>query len=495
MITIGAGIVAVLLLLFAVVRIVQGLGRKEEPAGTETVASESTAQTAQEADAAPEQEADAATTEQSTTAAGADQTTTADSTGQTADTQQTAGAQQDPATAAINAGIAAGEQAAQTTAGGAAAADPAAADAGTSVTDRSAPVLPAAEEGAAPQTQTPQTPAGAESAGQQTQETEWTPPAMTEGSEEQIDVMTEGQEQPAAEVSEGAKAGTTVLEGEAASFHRGYVFDASGEVAAPDEELLQSEYAILVDIDSGKVLAGRAFNETIYPASMTKILTLLVAAEHFTPEQAAHLDTETFTVTHEITDFAYSEESTVVGWSADDTPTLRDMLYGTILPSGADAAMSLAEYTAGSQETFVEWMNEKAEALGISDTAHFTNCVGLFDEDHYCTAEDMAVIMKAAVENDLCREVLGARTYTTTPTDTYPDGIELSNWFLRRIEDKDTHGDVRGAKTGYVSAAGHCAASYMVSDEGGHFVCVTASAFNPWTCIYDHVDLYSTYTD
>ena len=74
----------------------------------------------------------------------------------------------------------------------------------------------------------------------------------------------------------------------------------------------------------------------------------------------------------------------------DETVPVRELFYGTILSSGADAALGLATYVAGSQEAFVALMNEKLEELGIADTAHFTNCVGLYDEAHKCTVSDMA---------------------------------------------------------------------------------------------------------
>ena len=110
-------------------------------------------------------------------------------------------------------------------------------------------------------------------------------------------------------------------------------------------------------------------------------------------------------------------------------------------------------------DAFVDMMNEKLAELGLSDTAHFTNCVGLYDENHYCSIYDMAMILKAAVENDLAREVLTAHTYTTSATEQHPEGITISNWFLRRIEDKDTKGTVVCAKTGFVAQSGNCAAS------------------------------------
>ena len=137
---------------------------------------------------------------------------------------------------------------------------------------------------------------------------------------------------------------------------------------------------------------------------------------------------------------------------------------------------------------------DKLEELGIADTAHFTNCVGLYDEAHKCTVSDMAVILEAAMDNDLCREVLGARTYETLPTADHPEGQILSNWFLRRIEDKDTGGiEVTGAKTGYVVESGNCAASCGETADGRRYICVTADAYSSWRAIYDHVALYKTY--
>ena len=134
-------------------------------------------------------------------------------------------------------------------------------------------------------------------------------------------------------------------------------------------------------------------------------------------------------------------------------------------------------------------MNQKLRDLGLSDSAHFTNCVGLYNENHYCSIYDMAVILKAAMENELCREVMSAHTYTTSSTEQHPEGIQISNWFLRRIEDKETNGEVVCAKTGYVVQSGNCAASYEVTNSGKHYICVTANAHSGWRCIYDHVEM------
>ncbi|WP_024864762.1 D-alanyl-D-alanine carboxypeptidase family protein [Butyrivibrio sp. FCS014] len=275
---------------------------------------------------------------------------------------------------------------------------------------------------------------------------------------------------------------------ESASFFDGYIVEQDSNTAYISSDNVKSNYGLLINLDTGKVVASKDGNVRINPASMTKILTLLVAVEHLDD-----ID-NTFTMTREIGDYVFSNDCSQVGFEVGETVTIRDLLYGTILPSGADAALCLAEYVAGSQEAFVELMNEKLEELGLSDTAHFTNCVGVYDKDHYCTLMDMAMILKAAEENKLCHEVLNARTYLTTSTAQHPEGIQISNWFLRRIEDKDTHGEVVGAKTGFVNQSGCCGASYQVSNDGSHYICVTADAWSSWRCIYDHVDIYETYT-
>lgn len=253
---------------------------------------------------------------------------------------------------------------------------------------------------------------------------------------------------------------------------------------------ISSNHAVLVDIENGAVLAGKDETSRIVPASMTKVLTLLTAVEHL---EAADLK-DKFKITVEITDYSYVNECSCAGFGINEKVTVEDLLYGTILPSGADAALGLAIYVAGSQEDFVVMMNQKMEELGISDTAHFTNCVGIYDEDHYCTLLDMAVIMEAALENDLCWEVLSARTYTTSKTKQHKEGLLLSNWFLRRIEDKDTGGEVVCGKTGYVSESGNCAVSYGIDEKDRKYICVTADAPGSWKCIYDHVKIYKRFS-
>ena len=265
-----------------------------------------------------------------------------------------------------------------------------------------------------------------------------------------------------------------------------FVTQTTVDTKAVSSEVV-SENAIIIEENTGNILAQRDAYARISPASMTKVLTVLVAAEH-----VENLD-DTYTITLAETDYSYSNDCSNAGFDVDEQVTIRDLFYGTILPSGADAAVGLATYVAGSHEAFVDMMNEKLKELGLSDTAHMTNCVGLYDENHYCTVYDMAVILKEAMDNPLCREVMSAHTYNTSSTSQHPDGILLSNWFLRRIEDKECGGEVLCAKTGYVVQSGNCAASYCLDKNGNGYLFVTAHSTSGWRCIYDHVALYQQF--
>lgn len=268
-----------------------------------------------------------------------------------------------------------------------------------------------------------------------------------------------------------------------------YRFAETEDTVAIDSADVISTHAILVDESTDRIIAVKGARERIMPASMTKVLTVLVAAEQIPEEK---LD-DTFTMTLEITDYAYVNDCSSVGFLDGEKVPIRDLFYGTAMHSGGDAALGLAYYVAGSQEAFVEMMNQKLDELGIADSTHFTNCIGLYDEAHYSTVYDMAVIMKAALQNDLCREVMSKHIYTTKPTAQHPEGIEISNWFLRKIEDKDTGGEVLCAKTGYVVQSKNCAVSYEMSAGKTPYICVTAGSTSSWRCIYDHVEIYNRY--
>ena len=141
-----------------------------------------------------------------------------------------------------------------------------------------------------------------------------------------------------------------------------FVPEATAATALLGDEI-PSSHAVLIDAESGEILAAKDADAVISPASMTKILTLLVAVEQLEGEGA--LD-DTVTITREITDYCYVNDCSVVGLEVDEVVPVRELLYGTILSSGADAALALACYTAGSHEAFVAQMNEKLAALGLA---------------------------------------------------------------------------------------------------------------------------------
>lgn len=273
---------------------------------------------------------------------------------------------------------------------------------------------------------------------------------------------------------------------QAAKEQKVYTAQATDATTSVDDEV-QSTNGIFIDLATGNILFDRDAHTRINPASMTKVLTVLVAAEHVADWS------DTFEVTPEITNYSYVHDCSAVGFSNNEVVTVEDLFYGTVLCSGGDAALGLATYVAGSQEAFVDMMNEKMKELGLSDTAHFTNCVGLYDENHYCTVYDIAMILEAAIDNPQCREVLSTKKYTTSSTPEHPEGIQISNWFLRRIEDKDTGGEVICGKTGFVAQSGSCAVSYGKDAAGNEYICATVNAHSGWRCIYDHVELYKRF--
>ena len=177
--------------------------------------------------------------------------------------------------------------------------------------------------------------------------------------------------------------------------------------------------AIIVNLKTHKVVAARNAEERFYPASTTKIMTLLVAQENIKSYD------DTFTMTTDITDPLYVAEATVAGFLSGEVIKMTDLLYGTILPSGADAAVGLATKISGGEPQFVELMNKKVKELGLKNT-HFTNATGLFDKDHYSSAYDTAVILETAIQNPICRKILSTYQYRSNPTNKHPDGIPMS---------------------------------------------------------------------
>lgn len=280
-----------------------------------------------------------------------------------------------------------------------------------------------------------------------------------------------------------SSAGTQVVQGtDAMSTTQGFLRTAM--TLKPE---VNANFAILVDADAGLVVAEKNGSAKMYPASMTKVMTLLVACEHITDLN------EKLEITQDIVDYVKKEGASNCGFKAGEQVTMQDLLYGLILPSGADAALALVRRIAGSEEQFVALMNQKAQQLGISATTHFTNCTGLYNDNHYSTAEDMAIIMRAASQNSVAATILTTRSYTTQANNKRSTGLSFSNLFLKRIDTQTTGGQVNFAKTGYVAKAGNCAVSYFTAASGRHYICVTGKTSGAWNVVSAHAALYSQY--
>ncbi|MDC7279670.1 D-alanyl-D-alanine carboxypeptidase [Butyrivibrio fibrisolvens] len=313
--------------------------------------------------------------------------------------------------------------------------------------------------------------------------------------EEQVVAEAEAQEEKATGLKVSAKAAEEPKEEETKEIEEEEAPKAGNYSAKESEETVQiggdvvSESAVLINNKTKTIVATRNATEKIVPASMTKVMTVLVAANHIPADKL----NDKVVMSHEAIDYSYAGGGSTSGFVEDEEVTVKDLFYGTILPSGGDAAAQLAIYVAGDIDSFVKMMNEECASLGINGTTHFTNPVGFHSKEHYSTPYDIAVIMMAALDNELCKEVITTKVYNSTATNVNPEGITISNWFLRRIEDKEFGGEIEGAKTGYVDESGSCAVSSMISESGTEYICCTAHSSSSWRCIYDHVDIYKSY--
>lgn len=258
---------------------------------------------------------------------------------------------------------------------------------------------------------------------------------------------------------------------------------------------MSANTAILVDADTNEIVAGYNYEKKIYPASLTKILTLLVAAENIQDMDA------TYKFTSDDIDPLIEDNASRAGFEAGETVTMEDLLYSAILVSGADGTTGLANAVAGSEEKFVELMNAKIQELGLTGT-NFVNASGLHNKNHYSTAIDIAVLTKAAMDNETCRKVLTTTSYTTSKTKQHKDGIELTSIIAQRIEgyyidcDGDGEADdgisIEGGKTGFTDEAKYTL-STVLDDNGHTYICVTTKSKDELKSVEDQIAIYEKY--
>ncbi|MCC8049688.1 MAG: D-alanyl-D-alanine carboxypeptidase [Clostridiales bacterium] len=260
--------------------------------------------------------------------------------------------------------------------------------------------------------------------------------------------------------------------------------------AAPDISVnldsLYSPHAVLIDKNTGMVMGAKSSDEVIFPASMTKILTVWVAIENIKNLDASvTMDTDFY-------DALYAEGASQAGFEPGETTVIRELLYGALLPSGAECCMQLAIEAAGSEEGLVELMNQKVEELGLTQS-HFMNCTGLHNDDQYTTVYEMALILQAALENSTFRTVFTTHYHVMSATDVHPDGFTVWSTFFKNVADEIvTGGEIIGAKTGYTEEAGLCLATLAeVGDR--EYILVTAGWSSEDVSSYHIKDAFTGY--
>lgn len=261
---------------------------------------------------------------------------------------------------------------------------------------------------------------------------------------------------------------------------------SSEAVRTFSETDIGSKNAVLIDVSENKIIANLDGDKKIFPASLTKIMTLIVAVEKITD-----LD-DTFVMTEEIVNEAVEEGASRAGFLPGEKVSLMDLLYGTILPSGADATMGIAEKLCGTEADFVKLMNDKVAELGLVNT-HFMNSSGLHDENHYSTAVDMAMILQYALEDELCKKILSTYEYTSAPTEQHPEGILMTSSMFSKMYGNEAPGvAILGGKVGFTDEAGNCLASFAEKNDKT-YIAVTTKGAGKYMPIFDAIKIYTNF--
>ena len=263
---------------------------------------------------------------------------------------------------------------------------------------------------------------------------------------------------------------------------------------------LYSDHVLLIRLEDFEILGEFQGSDSIYPASLTKIMTTILAIEALD-----NFDEEIYIQPAWIQKLC-DKNASMAGFVAGEAVCVRDLLYATLLPSGADAAVALACRVSGSEEAFTGLMNEKARSLGMGQT-HFANATGLHDDTHVTTLKDMALLVDYALDNAIFRRVFTTHEYQTAPTPEHANGIYFESTLFGKMDEVSTadnssvdtqgcmagHGWILGGKTGYTPQAGLCLASLAQIDDK-EYLLLTAGACGDTTTrpyhILDAVEIY-----
>ena len=236
--------------------------------------------------------------------------------------------------------------------------------------------------------------------------------------------------------------------------------------SVPEDRLLSSrtsfsvaaKAALLIDLNTGRAVYEQDADERVYPASLTKIMTCLLALEN------GNLS-DVVTVSASALD-DLDADSSVAGLQVGEQMTLENLLYCMMVVSGNDACNVIAEHIAGSITDFVRMMNQRAYELGCLNT-HFSNPHGLHDENHYTTARDLSIITQAALKSENFRQIVDTYEYQL-PDDNVRQNIpklKTTNMLIyRSMSNSLYYSRAHGIKTGYTSQAGRCVISEATGD-------------------------------
>ena len=254
-------------------------------------------------------------------------------------------------------------------------------------------------------------------------------------------------------------------------------------VPSVDISDINSRSGILVRLSDGKVVAEKDADAKIYPASMTKIMTAVVGLENLTDQN------DPITNDRDTYDRLYTEGASLAGFGAGDEVKAIDILYGVMLPSGAECCVGLAQHLFGSEENFVAKMNEKAAELGM-DSTHFVTCTGLHDENHYTTVYDIYLMLQEAMTYPHFLEIAQLSSYNLTCNRGEQEvtfHLDATDQYLTRQVTAPKNVTVLGGKTGTTSDAGSCLALLSQNAYGEPYISIVLHAANK-TNLYTYMN-------
>ncbi|MFC2948256.1 D-alanyl-D-alanine carboxypeptidase family protein [Virgibacillus sediminis] len=223
-----------------------------------------------------------------------------------------------------------------------------------------------------------------------------------------------------------------------------WAYPANAEESEQETDLAEeAKSAVLMERDTGEVMVDKNAHEQLPPASMTKVMTLLLIMEEL---EYGGLDLEEMV---RVSDKAASMGGSQIFLEAGEEMAVKDLLKGIAVASGNDASVALAERIAGSEEAFVKKMNEKAAELGLENT-HFQNTTGLPADDHYSTAYDMAIMAKELLKYESITD------YTSIYEDYLRKGEDNEFWLVNTNKLVRFYPGVDGLKTGFTNEAKYC---------------------------------------